>query len=377
MKMSPEMTALVICIQSRTPAFLWGEPGIGKTKTTEALVEAVAERCWPVILSIREPQDQGGLPVLMHEEGAVWMAPPKWAKELAEEGKGTVFLDELNVSAPNVQNSALRVVNEGWAGDQKLPQSTSFVGAGNPPETNTGAYDLTAAMANRFVHIRWPIDHEGWCAGTIAGWPKPVVPKLPTDWIQHISEMTGLVVAFIRVRPQMLHQKPDDPTEAGRAWPSPRTWTVAARLLAAAKSLGYSIRTREARVLVEGCVGQGAATEFLKWLVNLDLRPAEEYLSDPSGTPLPPRQDQLMAVLDAVASAALDRSYKVKERTQRYKKAWTLLGRVAADKPDICIPAGRVLANNLPAELDNDLPEELDLIAPLLEKANIDFSAAS
>jgi hypothetical protein len=368
-----ETNALAICMQARVPAFLWGEPGIGKTRTIQALAAALDERCWPVILSIREPQDQGGLPVL-RPDGSVWMAPPKWAQELVEHGRGVVFLDELNVAPPTTQNSGLRVVNEGWAGDLQLPPSVSFVGAGNPPATNPGAYDLTPAMANRFCHIDWPTDATAWCEGSLTGWPAPAVRRMPGDWEQRVPACAALVVNFIRARPNLLQTRPEDSQQAGRAWASPRSWTTAGRLLAAAEAVGYGIKTREAKLLVQGCVGEGPATEFLKWVVELDLRPVEDYLNDPRETPLPTRQDQLMATLDGVASGALDRSRK--DRIRRYKAAWVVVARVAAKAPDLCIPAARILATNMPRELDNDLPEEIDAIAPILKRANIDFSAA-
>lgn len=371
--MRPEMIALQICLQTRTPVFLWGEPGIGKTKTAEALADAMAERLWTVILSIREPSDQGGLPVV-RTDGSVYMAPPHWAKELVKTGHGNIFFDEMNVAPPTVQNSALRVVNEGYAGDEKLPADTSFCSAGNPPETNPGVYDLTPAMANRHVHLRFPLDHEEWCNGMIAGWPKPRVVQLPPNWRDLVAQMRGLVVAFIRRRPKLLHHKPDSPTEQGKAWPSPRMWTTLAIVLAAAKALGYDAKSEVGLLLVRGCVGDGATTEFRNWIVNLDLRDPEDYLKDPLGVPLPSRQDQLMATLDGVAAAALDSTHKPKARIKRYYDAWRVLGRILKEKGDIAIPAARTLAMNMPPEVDDNLPPECEDILPMLEKADIDFS---
>jgi hypothetical protein len=371
--MNYEVNALAICIQARVPVFLWGEPGIGKTKTIEAIVAALGEKCWPVILSIREPQDQGGLPVL-RPDGSVWMAPPKWAAELVAEGRGAVFLDELNVAAPTVQNSGLRVVNEGWAGDLKLPQASSFVGAGNPPETNPGAYNVTPAMANRFCHLDFPLDVEAWCNGSLAGWPTPHVRRLLPTWERGEPATTALIVNFIRVRQELLMVKPEDSQDAGKAWPSPRTWTTAARLLAAAQGGGHSLRDRESFLLVQGCVGEAAAREFMTWVVNLDLRPTEEYLADPHNTPLPTRQDQLMATLDGVAAAAVSMSRSTAERIKRCRAAWVVVARSCETSPDLSIPAARILCQNMPPEMDEDLPQEVLALDPLLQKAGINFA---
>jgi hypothetical protein len=148
---------------------------------------------------------------------------------------------------------------------------------------------------------------------------------------------------------------------------------MAAILMAAAAAVGYGARSEVTRVLVAGCVGDVAAGEFFAWLVNLDLRPAEEYLANPMTTPLPRRQDQVMATLASVAAAALDRSQGPKILLSRYNAAWTVIGRINRVTPDVAIPASRILAENMPDEAANNLPPEAEHMLPILQEANIDF----
>lgn len=369
-----DIHAIQIAIQARIPTFLWGPPGCGKTSILEQLAPALGEKLWTVILSIREPSDQGGLPVVSNE--GVRMHPPMWAQQLCAEGHGIVFWDEFNTAPPTTQSSALRVVHGGWAGDLKLPDHTSHVAAGNPPEVSTGAYDLTSAIANRWCHFRWSVDAPGWSDGMVAGWPKPAILKLPENWRSHIAAKRGIVASFIRRRGELLLQLPEETSEQGRAWPSPRTWEMAALLLAAAAAVGQNEKSEVARLLVQGAVGESAAREFTSWYVNLDLRDPEEYLRDPKGTPLPKRQDQIMATLDSVAGSALDQRHKKKDQVERYYAAWKVIGRVCREAgPDISMPAARTLATNMPPEVDKKIPPEIEDILPMLEKANIDFSA--
>lgn len=363
--------AIQLAMQARIPTFLWGVPGTGKTASIEAFAQAIEEPLWTVILSIREPSDQGGLPVIKPE--GVMMEPPMWAKQLVEAKRGFVFFDEFNTSVPTVQSSALRVIYGGWAGDLKLPEETSFVAAGNPPETSTGVYDLTSAIANRWVHFDWKPDVASWVTGMISGWPTPAVRKLPAHWKGGVAAKRGNMASFISRRPELLDAMPDDPAAQGRAWPSRRTWDMSAHLAAAATAVGFDLKSEVTRKLIAGCVGESAQREFTSWWVNLDLREPEEYLADPHKTPLPKRQDQLMATLDAVASASLSREVKRPEQLRRYKAAWVVLSRVARQTPDITIPAARILGPACPDELDNDLPSELDDIMPILIAANIDF----
>lgn len=366
------LIAIQIAVQARIPVFLWGPPGTGKTKTTEAFSRILDEKLWVVILSIREPSDQGGLPVIRPE--GVTMEPPRWAKELHAAGHGIVFFDEFNTAVPTVQSSALRVIYGGWAGDQKLPEETSFIAAGNPPETSTGVYDLTSAIANRWVHFDWKPDTVTWCDGMISGWPDPTARRIDPNWKNLLSTKRSTFASFIRRRGELLDAMPEDPAEQGKAWPSRRTWDMAAYLAAAAASAGFSEKSEVVRKLVAGCVGVPAQREFTSWFVKLDLRDPEDYLKDPRNTPLPRRQDQIMATLDSVASASLDRNKKRPEQIKRYESAWVVLGRVARQTPDIAIPAARTLAPNMPDELDNKIPEEVDDIWPILEQAGIDFS---
>jgi len=367
------MIATQICIQARVPVFLWGAPGVGKSICLEEIAPAIDEPIWTVILSIREPSDQGGLPIIRAD--GVSMHPPLWAFELKEKGHGVVFWDEFNTAPPTTQSSALRVIHGGYAGDMKLPLETSHVAAGNPATMVQGGYDLTAAIANRWTHIKWPLAPSDWCEGMVAGWPSPQIVKLPKTWRANTAASRGLLSAFITRRPELLLQLPKGAKDQGGAWPSPRMWSRVADLLTAAEACGYNKKSSVARMLILGCVGEGATEEFVKWFTNLDLKDPEEYLKNPRGVELPVRQDQIMATLDAVAAAALDRSKPEAQRKERYYAAWQVIGRILKQKGDIGIPAGRVLAANMPKGVERNLPEELDDILPILDTAGIDFSS--
>lgn len=370
--MTDHMIATQICIQTRSPVFLWGPPGVGKTANLEAIAEALGEPMWTVILSIREPSDQGGLPIIRPD--GVSMHPPLWAVELGKKGHGTVFWDEYNTAPPTTQSSALRVIHGGYAGDMKLPAETSHIAAGNPATMVTGGYDLTAAIANRWTHIDWPLAAAEFAAGMVSGWPKPPIVRLPKGWRDGAAGNRGLIAAFITRRPDLLLALPKQASEQGKAWPSPRMWDRVSLLLTAAETAGHGKKSSVARILVRGCVGESAGHEFVSWFTNLDLLDPEEYLANPTSTPLPTRQDQIMATLDSVAAAALDRSRSDKDRADRYYRAWRVVGRILKDKGDIGVPASRVLALNVPKGVERALPPELDDILPLLEKAGIDFS---
>ena len=192
--------------------------------------------CETVIASIREPSDFAGLPIVVGD--GVRFAPPAWARRLAEAGHGLLFLDELSTAPPAVQAALLRVVLERVVGDLTLPDAVAVVAAANPPEQAADGWDLSAPLANRLCHLAWQTDPRSVADGLAGGWAAPVVPVLPDGWQAEEILSRGLVAAFLHVRPALACAPPSDAASAGRGWPSPRTWEMAARLMAAAGASG-------------------------------------------------------------------------------------------------------------------------------------------
>lgn len=355
------MEELSIAAQAGVPVLLWGPPGSGKTSHVRALGEALGVRVEVVIASIREPADFSGLPVI--REYGVEFAPPSWARRLAEDG-GILFLDEISTAPPAVQAALLRVVLDRVVGDLPLPEDVAVVAAANPPEQAAGGWDLTPPLANRFCHLSWKADVGTWADGMLRGWPRPAVPALPDGWTAYIPEQAAVVAAFVKARPHLLLQVPKDESLGGKAWPSPRTWELAARLLAAARSVNASEDVEAG--LVGGCVGDGAGLEFLGWHRALDLPDPEDVLRGPDGFVLPQRGDQAYAVLASVVSAALRHL-----TTPRWLAAWIVLAR-AADQggADVAAWAAKALAGARKPGLP--LPKEEALrFTPLLKAAGL------
>lgn len=371
--MHDELLAIMIAVQARVATFLWGGPGIGKTASLEAIASALGERLWTVILSIRDPSDQGGLPYITPD--GVKLHPPLWAVEAVANGGGIISFDEFNSAPPTTQSSALRVVHGGYAGDLALPMATtSFVAAGNPSELSTGAFDLTSAISNRWFQLDFPVVTDYWLDGMTRGWPPPPVTRIPDNWRDYIPAMRALVVGFIRRNSTLLYNLPDTAIAQGRAWPSPRSWDRLATLLAAAQSIGHGPKSAVARLFALGCVGEAAQIEFSSYITRLDLKDPEEYLANPN-TPLPQRQDQLLVTLDGVVASALAQGKRSRpEFLDRMRRAWKVVGRLH-DKPDLAKNAATSLAKSLPLEFaqPSEMPEEAALFLPMLEQAKIDY----
>jgi hypothetical protein len=352
--------ALGVAVAARVPVLLWGAPGTGKTSVIRAMAAAMGWPCETVIASIREPSDFAGLPVVVGE--GVRFAPPAWARRLAAAGHGLLFLDELSTAPPAVQAALLRVVLERVVGDLELPDEVAVVAAANPPEQAADGWDLSAPLANRLCHLAWDIDPRAVADGLAGGWAAPRVPQLPADWAAELGLALALVAAFLQARPALACAPPADADAAGRGWPSPRTWEMAARLWAASGAAGSGEEARSA--LVRGAVGEGAGVEFLAWLAEMDLPDPEVVLADPAAFRLPPRGDRAYAAVAAVAAVVA-----ADPTPQRWAAGWQVLGQAAKSAPDVAAVAARTLARCRPDGVP--LPAEVHLFAPVLRDAGL------
>ncbi len=357
--------ALATAVAARVPVLLWGAPGTGKTSAIRAMAEAAGWPCETVIASIREPSDFAGLPVVTgtHGDGAgVDFAPPRWARRLAEAGRGLLFFDEISTAPPAVQAALLRVVLERTVGDLVLPGDVAVVAAANPPEQAADGWDLSAPLANRFCHLEWPADARTMADGFTAGWHTPAPPELRPGWEQRVPVARSWVAGFITARPALAVDVPKEAAGAGRAWPSPRTWEMVARLVAAAEAGGADEPARS--LLVRGAVGQGPGVEFLSWLAESDLPDPEVVLADPGSFVLPPRGDRAYAALISVAAAVASDPTE-----ERWAAGWVAFGVAAATAPDVAAVAARTLARCRPPGAQ--VPEEVHAFAPLLRDAGL------
>jgi len=354
------LEALSLAVAARVPVLLWGPPGAGKSSAVEDMCRSIDTTYEVVIASIREPSDFSGLPVIT--DNGVEFAPPRWAKRLSDAGSGVLFLDEISTAPPAVQAALLRVVLERVVGDLVLPEELAIIAAANPPDQAADGWDLSAPLANRFCHLDWHVDPMTVATGLVAGFPTPVIPMLPKDWEIHIPTAAGLVGGFLSIRQSLVIQLPVERALAGRAWPSPRTWEMLARLLAAALAIEASTETR--RNLVIGCVGEGAGIEFLTWIQELDLPDPEAALTDPNSVIFPERGDLLYAALSAVAGAVASNP-----TPERWLAGWRVLEKAARQSPDIGAIAARVLAQNRPDGVS--APPEASIFLPVLQAAGL------
>ncbi|MFJ2825374.1 AAA family ATPase [Streptomyces toxytricini] len=359
---NPQLEALALAVTANQPVLLWGEPGIGKSAGMQQLADALGTGLETVIASVHEPSDFAGLPIVGDDPATtgVPMAPPDWAVRLARTGHGLLFLDELSSAPPAVQAALLRVVLERRVGSLLLPEGVRIVAAANPPASAADGWHLSPPLANRFVHLDWVHDPRTVARGMAGTWPETALPAVdPARTPGAVARARGAVSGFLTARPGLVHHLPNAAEPRGRAWPSPRTWEMALRLLATGYAAGSS---REAlAAALAGAVGEGAGLELLAYLENLDLPDPDRVLADPDAFALPDRGDRQLAFLIAVVAAV-----QAEPTRPRWEAGWAVLAKaVDAGVPDVAARA----ACDLAAMRDPDwpVPSGIDAFVELLQ----------
>ena len=347
--------ALALAVAANLPVLLWGEPGIGKSATLAQLAEGLDAPMETVIASVHEPSDFAGLPIVGDDPASqgVPMAPPDWAVRLSRYKRGILFFDELSSAPPAVQAALLRVVLERRVGSLTLPPAVRIVAAANPPASAADGWHLSPPLANRFVHLHWTHDARVVARGLAGTWPAISVPTVdPARAAGAVARARGVIAGFLTARPGLTHHLPTDAEGRGGAWPSPRTWDMALRLLVFHFCSGTG-RDTIATALV-GAVGEGAGLELTTYLEELDLPDPERVLANPAAFTLPARGDRQLAFLTAVV-AAIEASVT----RSRWEAGWVVLAKaVDAGVPDVAARAAFDLARMrdpawpVPADID-------------------------
>ncbi|WP_258024310.1 AAA family ATPase [Streptomyces bambusae] len=362
-----QLEALTLAVAADLPVLLWGEPGIGKTAALTQLAENLDLPLTTVIASVHEPSDFSGLPVIGDDPAVqgVPMAPPDWAVRLVRAGRGLLFLDELSTAPPAVQAALLRLVLERRVGALQLPPDVRIVAAANPRSSAADGWELSAPLANRFVHLQWIHDQDVVVRGLGGTWPRATLPRLDAARLPEAVDLARRAVCgLLSARPALVHrlpsnetlpQTPSGGTPSGGAWPSPRSWEMTLRLIAFATAAGSSRDVLS--LLVRGTVGDGPGLELLASLDRMDLPDPEVLLADPAAAVLPERGDLRQAVLDAVVAAVRKRPEKT-----RWDAAWTLLvGALETGAPDLVVVPATTLAAL--RRDDWDVPEAIERLA--------------
>jgi hypothetical protein len=234
----PELHALVLhCLRADVSVLLRGHPGVGKSALAGAVANALSLPLIDIRLAQRDPTDLAGVWFPDRERQALVSYPPTWALRAAAE-PCLVFLDEINAAVTKLhQAAAYQIVLERRLGELRFHPQTRVLAAGNLEDDNAIVSTLSSALCNRFAHFTLRVDVAAWL-----------------DWASS-SGLEPSIQAYIGASgPAVLYAQ----SGAELAFPSPRSWEMASRLL-----MGADVA--DGRRLVSACVGFAHADRFFAW----------------------------------------------------------------------------------------------------------------
>ena len=182
-----------------------------------------------------------------------------------------------------VQAALYQLVLDRKVGEYELPEGASLIACGNR-ETDRGVvHRMPTPLASRFVHLEIRVDAEDWLAWGAA------------------NGIAAEVLFFITYEPDLLHVF--DPKSTERAFPTPRTWEFASKIVKHRNGLDPEAE----RALFRGTVGEAAAVEFAAFLkVWRELPHPRAVVNDPENADIPKNASALMALCGALYKLASD-----------------------------------------------------------------------
>ena len=275
MRPSHVCEALHYLVRIRQPVFLWGPPGVGKSRLVADVARRQGRKLYDLRAVLLDPVDLRGLPRISDEGITSWCVP-EFLPHPQDTEEGILFLDELNAAPPLVQAACYQLILDRRVGQYRLPDGWAVVAAGNRESDRAVTYRMPSALANRMVHLDVECHIDDWL-----------------DWARD-NGIREEIQAFLRFRPRLLHDF--DPRSSDRAFASPRSWEFASRILDAAPDGPLE------EELLAGTIGQAAAVELSGFLREWRHLPSvESVLSDPEEAPVPADPASLYALCEALA----------------------------------------------------------------------------
>lgn len=271
MKPSQARAAVELLADLRRPVFLWGPPGIGKSDIVAQIAKDRGIQLVDKRLSQSDPTELKGVPWPDQKKGVMKFFQDE---ELPTSGEGILFLDELNNAPAAVQAPAYQLILNRRLGSYVLPDGWAIVAAGNRRQDRSIVHAMPAALANRFVHIDMEPDLDDFLT-----------------WAANHGGISAETCGYLRWRPSNLAVT-ELPADV-RAFPSPRTWAFADKIMAA-KHVDEATKAD----LIAGTVGPGCAIEYIGFMREAkNLPPIDAILIAPDKVPVPTEPATLYATV--------------------------------------------------------------------------------
>ena len=260
-------------IDTDTPVFIHGSPGIGKSY----IVNDIASKSGLEIIDIRLSQldavDLRGIPTINNDQ-TKWMPPVFLPTD--QDSEGILFLDELNSAPLSVQAAIYQLVLDRKIGEYTMPKGWRIVCAGNKIDDKGIVFKLPSPLINRMVHIvleaRYD-DFKGWAIK---------------------NSIHPFIIGFLGFRPDLLSSEVPSSTETNPAFCTPRAWSMLSNIIDKTKEIN-SIHP-----IVYGTVGYAAGIEFISFVKVYKTLPDIDAILSGESESVPDEPSALYALCAAI-----------------------------------------------------------------------------
>lgn len=233
----PLKNLIKLAYRANQPLLMVGRHGVGKSELVAAAAEEMGVGHIVRDLSLMEPPDLAGLPVV--EGGTMRYVAPSF---LPTQGQGLLALEELNRAQRYLQAPCLQLLTARCLNDYELPPGWLPVACINPCDDGYTTDELDAALTSRFLQVEVEADVGEWLKWAL------------------LNRVDGRVSDYVSTLPKFSDEA------------SPRSFAYASNILRAAEA----DRASESTVLaaLAGVVGEEHALALLAFAAG-DERPAE------------------------------------------------------------------------------------------------------
>lgn len=202
-------------------------------------------------------------------------------------GHGILFLDEMNLAAELNLKAAYQLILRRCLGEYRIPDGYAIFAAGNRQEDMASVTPFPSPLKSRF------------------DWVELRTPSLE-QWMEWASThgVHPYIMGYLQYKPSALNQF--DPNTEVDAQPTPRTWEFASQIM---NKIGTS-DIEAVKLMTSTAVGLETANELYAFIrMREKLPPIDDYIRDPTGTPLNSRDTAIVWTL----LSGLAERYRYKE----------------------------------------------------------------
>jgi hypothetical protein len=310
--------------KTKTPLFVYGAPGIGKSAIPRQIASVIAKtenrkfmewndmtpedkadcnenpKDYFIFVDFRLGQcdttDLRGIPNMTKTDTLEYM-PLAWVSALSKkDARGWIFFDELNLAPPVVAGQAYQIINDRVVSDIRLADDVFIFGAGNRASDKAHTFTMPFPLRDRFSELEVEVNSDEWC-----------------DWAWQ-NDVNPHLISFIKWKSKALYNPMHESEDKGS---TPRGVVRASKLI---NESNLPINSPTVTALVSCALGDAFSTEFHAYTEVISKLNLEALMKNPKSVKDLNSPDKWFAVCGLLA----ENLRKLKPSDEKSKKMFEI-----------------------------------------------------